>query len=236
MYFILDLILVAICFFTIFFATKRGFVRSVMGFVSKIVALVVAYTFTPALAALIRSRIVIGPLSDSISSYLKSRLAAGDGYDFSRLSENASSILERYLVSGEDITEKVKAMEQTGEEALRYVSEQIAGKVAVMISTAVAFLILFFVTCFILWLVTVAVDSIFSLPVLRTANTALGAVFGVCSAVLIAIVYCAGVTLLVGALGSVEPNHFGDDVIDKTLIVKFIANTDLIDLTQNLIS
>ena len=236
MNFVLDLVLLGICFLVIFFSAKRGFVRSIMGFASKIIALVVAYTFTPAVSEFIKTRFLMSPLSSSISSAIKSYVAVGEGYDFSSISERIPDVLERYLISGEDIAAKVDAAGKTGEEALRYVSEQIADKVCGMIATAIAFVGLFVVTCFALWLVTVIVDAIFKLPVLRTANTVLGVVFGVFSAALIALVYCAAVSMLVGALGAVAPKYFGADVLERTIIVKYLANKDILDITKNLIS
>ena len=234
MNFVLDLILVAICFFTIFFAAKRGFFRSLMGFASKIIALVVAYTFTPALAEAIKTRFLIGPLSDSIATTLRSYV--GESYDFSNLSEKIPDILERYLISGEDLSASIDSMQKSGEEALRSVSEQIADKVSGMIATAIAFIGLFIVTCLVLWIVTKIADTVFKLPVLKTANTVLGVAFGICSAVLLTLVYCAVVSMLVGALGSVAPKFFGEDVLNKTLIVKYFANKDLLEISKNLIS
>lgn len=236
MNFVLDLILVVICFLTVFIAAKKGFIRSVMGFVSKIVALIAAYTFTPTVAAYIKGRFLLAPLSDSIGASVKSAVTVDGGYDFSALSEKIPSILERYLISGEELTEKLETMQKTGDEALRFVSDVIADKVAGMIATAIAFIGIFVLVCVLLWVVTIIADAVFKLPVLRTANTVLGVLFGVLSAFIITLVYCSAVSLLVGALGSVAPKFFGQDVIDRTFIVKLFANADLIDIAHKFFS
>ena len=236
MNFVLDLILVAICFFTVFFAAKRGFIRSIMGFASKIIALIVAYTFTPALSEFIKTRFLIGPLSDSIGSYLRTFVVRDGVYDFTALADKVPDLLQRYVISGDELSAKIGSMEQTGEEALRSVSEHIAGKGSGMIATAIAFIGLFIVTCFVLWIVTRVADAVFKLPVLNAANKVLGVAFGVLSAVLLTLVYSAEVSMLVGALGAVAPKVFGEDVLDKTILVKFFANKDLLEISKNLIS
>jgi uncharacterized membrane protein required for colicin V production len=236
MNFVIDLLLVAICFFIIFYSAKRGFVRSVMGFGSKIAALVVAYTFTPTVSAYIKARYLLGPLSESIASSIKSSVTTPAGYDFTNLAEKVPNVIERYLVSSEDLEAKIEAMQKTGDEALRYVSESIADKVSGMIATALAFIGLFVLTCAALWIVTRIVDAVFKLPVLRTANTVLGVAFGVCSAVLITVVYCSVIPVVISALGAVAPKYFGEDVIEKTMIVRFFANRDLLNFAQNIIS
>lgn len=240
MSFLLDIVLIAICLAIVILATKRGFVRSLMGFVSKLVALVVAYTFTPALASFLKTKYFMDALVSNISTTLRSYVCINGEYNFSALSENlpkpVSDLLARYNVTSETISECVSSAKDGGEAALESVSRAIADPVVTMISTAAAFILIFAVSCLALWIVTAVINSAFKLPVLRTANTVMGFAFGVCSAVLVLFAYSSVMAALVSSLGAISPEWFGEDVIERTLIVRLFSHLDLLGVVQKMIS
>lgn len=240
MSFLLDVVLIGICIAIVVVSAKRGFVRSLLGLVSKIVALIVAYTFTPALAEFLKTEYFMDSVVSKIQTTLRPYVFINGEYDFSGLSENlpktVSDLLERYNVTPEAVLESVAPSQSQGEAALESVSRAIADPVVTMISTALAFLLIFFVTCFVLWIVTAIINSAFKLPVLRTANTVMGFVFGVCSAVLVIVAYSSVMSALVSSLGAISPKWFGEDVIERTLLVRFFSSSDFLDVVQNIIS
>lgn len=240
MSFLLDVVLIVVCVAIIVIATKRGFVRSLMSFVSKIVALIAAYTFTPVAASFLKTRFILEPVTNSIATTLRQYVVSGGEYDFAAISDKipqpVMALLERYNVTSDVIRDGLSAAQTDGEVALRSLSEKIADPVVTVISTAASFLAIFLIACLVLWIVTLIVNALFKLPVLRTANTLLGFILGVCTAALIVFVYSSVISSLVTSLGSIAPKWFGADVIDKTLIVKFFANHDLLSIVQNIIS
>ncbi len=240
MSFLLDVVLIVICLAIIILATKRGFVRSLMGFVSKIVALIVAYTFTPALADFLKTKYILGPLVSNIQTTLRQYVLINGEYDFSRLTENipdgVSSLLARYNVTPETLTETVSSAQASGETALENVSRAVADPVASMISTALSFILIFAAACIVLGIITAVINCAFKLPVLRTANTVLGFALGVCSAVLVMFAYSSVVSVLVTSLGAISQDRFGAQVIESTLLVKLFSHPGLISVVQNIIS
>ena len=239
MSFLLDTFLIVICLAVIVLSAKRGFVRSLMGLISKLVALFVAYTFTPALANFIKTRFIMTPVVEKISTTLKSYVISNGEYDFSKLKEmpqTLSELLARYNVSPETVQSKVDQLQTTGDEALTSVARTIADPVVTVISTAAAFILIFVAACLVLWIVTAIVDSVFKRPVRRTANTVLGVVFGVAAAVLILFVYSSVMSSLITSLGSISTDWFGESVVDQTVIVKFFAKHDVLEVVQKIIS
>lgn len=240
MSFFLDALLIVICLAIIIVSTKRGFVRSLLGLVSKIVALIAAYTFTPALASFLKTRYILDSLVGNIQTTLRQYVFVNGEYNFSALTENipdgVSNLLSRYGVTSEKLSESISSAQSGGEEALRSVSRAIADPVASMISTAAAFILIFFAACLVLWIVTAVINAAFKLPVLNTANTVMGFVFGVCSAVIVMFAYSTLVSVLVSSLGAISQDRFGAHVIESTLLVKFFSQPGLISIVQNIIS
>ena len=239
MNFLLDIILLGICALIIVISAKRGFFRSMMGLVSKIVALIVAYTFTPALSNFLKENFIMRPVVDSISATIRSHLITDGVYDSSKLADlpqSISELLSRYNVDPADLKETIDGLNTTGEDAIETISRSIASPVVSVISTAAAFLLIFVLTSVVLWIATMIINSIFKLPVLHTANTVLGIVFGVVTAILIMFVYSAVVSSLVTSLGSISTKFFGEDVVEHTILVKFFSKHDLLGIVKNIVS
>ena len=96
--------------------------------------------------------------------------------------------------------------------------------------------VIFIIAFVVLKVVTCVVDGAFKLPVLKTANTLLGFVFGLILAVLFIMIYSELCAALVSALGPISPKLFGQDVVDKTLLVKFFSEHSVLNLVNKLIS
>lgn len=100
---------------------------------------------------------------------------------------------------------------------------QIASPTANVLSSVVAFAIIFVLMIIVLSLLTALLDLIFNLPILRGANVLLGFVLGTAEAVLFACVLAAVMSVLATALGAIDPGSFGTDVVEDTIICKFLT-------------
>lgn len=239
--FFIDLLLIAICIFTVILGTKRGFVKTLLSFLSTIVALVCSYTFTPIFATFLKEKFFLAPIADSIADTIRSIIPTTNGsYNFELLFDDMpqtlSAILERYNVDPDSLREATSAMPEQGEEAVSVLSEMIALPIVDMITTVVAFVTIFVVLVVVLTIISVVLNSVFKLPVLKSANTFLGFILGLATAIVILFVYSSLVSTLVISLGSISPKWFGSDVIDQTLIVKFFSEHDFLSIVNNLLS
>ena len=239
MSFALDAFLIVICLFIIIVSTKRGFFKTLMSLGSKIVALICAFTFTPTLAAILKEKYFLEPIAGSIGSTVRSLAPVTNGqYDIAKLfgdmPKTLSTILERYNIDPNTVIKS--AVGSSGDEAISTVSHAIAEPIVNVISTAVAFLGIFFVVTIVLTLITFVIGLFFELPMLKQANSLGGLVLGVIISAVIVLVYCPLVSTLVTAMGSISPDLFGAQVIDRTLIVKFVSEHDMVGIIKDFVA
>ncbi len=231
----IDAILIFTAVLCIWAGTRKGFVRSVMGLISTLVASVAAYAFTPVLAAYIRDRYLIGRITNGIYETLHS-LALDTTTDLFNLDRVASdlpepftAILSRYRVDLSAVTEKMRGLTAVSEDAVRSVSADIAAPTANALASAISFLILFLGAFLALSLFTLLLDALFRLPVLKGANTFLGFLFGVFEAAVMVSVLAIVFSVLTEALGAFDPVLFGADTVDRTVVCSFLLKFNLFD-------
>ena len=232
---ILDGIILLVCITSIILGVKRGFIKSVMSVCTLIAALFVAYAFTPPLSALIREQPFIRGISESITETIKS-LSQNDAgsYDLHRLFDEMpdafQQIIDRYDADEGELSEAVSAVPQAEASDVDLLSELIAQPVANTISDVLAFLALFVAAVVVLKLLTLILDLLFQLPVLKTANSMLGFLFGVLAALLWAWVLSSLSVPLAEAMSSISPELFPENLVEKTIVVKFFSSFRLQDL------
>ena len=234
----LDVIVLALALSVIISDTKKGFVRSFMGLISTAVAMLLAYAFTPWLSALFRGRLVLTDIAAGISSTLKSLTASEDGtFNLEKLfsSETYLSIANRYGAKTEELQSVINGQTAADASAVDSLSDLIAAPAATLISNALAFIVLFIGFLLLLRLLTWLMDLAFKLPVLHTANTALGFIFGLLSAVLLLWGISVALSYLITALGTVDEARFGKDIIEGTYVVRFFSENHFLGFLRNVL-
>lgn len=227
-----DIVILAICVFTVIRAYKKGLVKSVMGFARGLVSLIAAYAFTPTLAEFIYDKFLLGGISGGISESIASLSKVGEGvFDldamFAEMPETLSRIIGRYGTDSDALGKLCDGLSGVGDDAVSRVSEFIASPVANGLSVAIAFILLIAVFNFALGVLTFIVDAIFHLPVLNGANKLLGLGFGIAQAAVLCIVLGYAASLLMGYLGSLDGELFGSHAIDSSLIMRTMSSFDL---------
>lgn len=229
---VIDLLIAAICIFVVIRAYKNGFVKSVMSLVRGIVALVAAYAFTPTLAELIYDRFLLNGISKGIAESISSISNVGEGvFDlesmFETMPETLSRITEKYGTDVASLGKMCEGIKNGGAEQVTRISEYIASPVAEGIATGVSFIVLLAVANLVLSALTYVLDSIFHLPVLNGANKFTGLVLGLLEGILLCVVLGYGGALLVGYLGSIDGELFGEHVISSSFIMRTMSSLDL---------
>lgn len=237
---VFDGLILIVCIIIVVVETRRGFVKSVMHLCSHIAALFVAYAFTPKLSAFLSEHFFLEKVSSGIRDTLKSLTANGEGgYDLSRLFDDVpepfTQILERYHVSLDSLSDRLEGITGAAEDAVNDLADNIAGGVSGVLSSVCAFLLLFVASLLVLKLVTFILDALFRLPILSTANTALGFIFGVVIALVAAFVLSLLSVKFIGAMSSISPDLFSQDVIDKSIILKFFAKYNILGVIAGVI-
>ena len=98
----------------------------------------------------------------------------------------------------------------------------------------IAFLILFIASFILLSILTAVLDLVFSMPVLKGPNIALGLVFGVVEALFFVWILSIALAVLVRGLGAVEPKVFGDEVVNHTVVCSFFLKVNPLQLLYGL--
>lgn len=237
---VFDGLILIVCIIIVVVETRRGFVKSVMHLCSHIAALFVAYAFTPRLSAFFNEHFFLDKVSSGIRDTLKSLTVNSEGsYDLSRLLDDIpepfTQILTRYNKPLDSIADKIRDVTGAAEDAVNDLADHIAGDVAGVLSSVCAFLLLFIASLLVLKLVTFILDALFRLPILSTANTALGFIFGVVIALIAAFVLSLLSVKFIGAMSSISPDLFSQDVIDKSIILKFFAKYNILGVIAGVI-
>ncbi|MBR3423509.1 MAG: CvpA family protein, partial [Clostridia bacterium] len=223
-----DVVILIICTVIVVRSIRCGFVKSVMGLLKGVVSFIAAYAFTPLLGGFIKDRFILPSMSGNIADTIRSVVRDADGVggvskvisDVNDAVSNVGSILQRYGVTAEEVSDAASKA-TTKEAAVQTAADTIANPVAGTISNCLAFILIFITVFLTLVLLTHILDSIFHLPVLKTANKVLGLIFGIAEALIFAYVLSNVAGFALVALESVDPNVFGQKVIDGSFIMRF---------------
>jgi len=229
----IDAIIIFAAIIIIWSGTCKGFIRSVMGLVSTVASLFVAYAYSPILASYIRDNYLITKITEGINETLKSLSydVNTDVYNLDKLAadlpEPFTAVLERYGVEIDSFAQKLVGITSCSEDMIYSVSQEIADPTARMISSVLSFIIIFIVAFLVLSLVTALLDLIFKLPMLKSANMFFGFVFGAVEAVVFVSALALLLSSLVTAMGSIDPDLFGAEAVEKTMICKYLTEHNL---------
>lgn len=234
MFLALDIIVAVIFAATVIHCIRKGFLVSVLNLLKSLLAVVTAYLFSPALADFFKESF----LSDAITVPVKNRLhvmlteTAGK-FDLEKLFEDKPKefidILDRFGVKIEEFAHSYGANSQASEEYVASLARDITSPVVDTTAYILAFVALFLAALIALTIVVLVVSAIVKLPLIKGVDKMLGTVLGLVSGLILAVVLSSLAKVGFGALSSVDPDTFGG-VIDKTVIVKFLGNLDLIEL------
>ena len=230
---LLDAIILFFVICIVWSAARRGFVRAFMNLLTTFASFIVAYVYTPTLAAIIDEKLILSPITGDIHATLRS-LALNPNtmlFDLDKLTVDVPAPLEnmlgRYGVELNEFLDKIRGLVDCPEETVYGFAEEIAAPISSVISTAIAFIGILIASSLVLKLVTELLDYIFMLPALKNANTVLGLVLGIVEGAAFACVLAMALSNLVQIMGAIDPNLFGAEVLDNTLICKHLDNFDV---------
>ena len=197
---ILDILIIVIIALSIFFAAKRGFIRTLLGGTSFLIAVAGALAFINPVRDYLGNSSVAdkarASLSDTLAGFVSSD---SESYDPKLLEDNSAfmNMISVFGIDTEEIREKWQEWRTENTEKLRVDLEEYVSKPVVhAVATVVAFLALFLGSLLILKLALFLLDRFFRLPVLRQANTFLGVLLGVILAAVRVYLFVALVNLL----------------------------------------
>jgi uncharacterized membrane protein required for colicin V production len=224
MFIIVDAVLLAVVAICAIVGWKKGFVDRVLTFFSGIIAFFAAYFITPLIAPTVNEKLFYNVLADKTREAI-SGMAEGVGKAelFGSGDKNAAfrEFIAKFGADYDGIKQTFsQKAEEAGEGLVNGITEKIVNPVSYAVSYALCFIVIFILALIIVWIVKKALDLTAKLPVLKTANSALGLVFGILTGVLIVWVLSAAVKLCLPYLHIMQPEIFPEDLFEKSIVLK----------------
>ena len=233
---ILDIILLIIAAVCVIYGAKKGFFKSVMSLVTSVLALLLAYTFTPPLSNPLYKNVVLSKVGGGIAKTFASIAKSGESYDLSLLLES-SQFIDTANQCGADMTavEAEIALGGSGMDAVERVAYTVAHPISLAVSQITAFIVIFVVSLVLLRVAVWILGLLFKLPVLRELDKTLGLVFGIVTALLSVTVFAHLTESLVSILSTLYPGTFSYDVIESSLILELIAKYNVLSFLNSVL-
>ena len=200
---ILDIILVAIFAAYVFFAAKKGFVRTLLELVAVVAAIFLSLQISPVIAQTAYD----GFVEKEIVATLEEQIS--ENVDALSVTEKANAVLDSipdFAVSlaasaGVEIStikEQISSQKIDSQNLAQSLVDKIAEPIVVGALTIIIFILLAVVLMIALKFVAKLVSKLFDIPLVKSVNRSLGGVLGAIKGVLVVIVICTALRFIFG--------------------------------------
>lgn len=229
MSFLVDLILLAIFASMIIAGARNGFVKTVLGLASLLIALFLAVQLSGMLAPTVYKAF----LDDGVYKAIHTRLiGSSDAVSTAKQAQAVIAVIPKSImdlassigINSSGITKIIKELDVHSASAARELTDKVAAPIITALVHAVLFSILFFVIYSLLKVVVVLINKFFKLPVLKSANKLLGAVLGVLKGALSIFVLCVLLKIVAGLC----TDTIFAQAVHSSRIVSLVANNNFI--------
>ena len=235
----IDIAIAAIIAVFVIWGYRKGFIKSVMGLVSLVVALVVAINFYSYTAEFINERFVEPYFTQSTADDFSSLMNGGTETIapekiFEDNPDTLSDILDKY---GVDLTAVSDYYEKNIKPTINLIDvDDIASRLSTFVvdsttktvSNILGFLITFFGALIILNLILKLMDLLFKLPVLKFTNKLFGAILGIVKGLVVAVIVINVISGLITAIGDSDNAFLNEASLETSNAYKTVYSAGLI--------
>lgn len=234
--YIMDIILVSLMVLCVVSATKKGFIKTVMGTVSLLLALILTFAFyEPVKDKILESEMTNGLKATIIEKLENIEVDSEGNFDIESLMENKPTefieLLENFGIDYNELSLQYEGWLSDSSTNIREkLIQTIINPIIDFLASGVTLFALFLVCFFAIKLATFLLDKVFTLPILKQANKALGFVAGAINGLVVVYVVSAIVILLIPFLKTkgidIDPEtsfvfkHFSDET---NIVLNFIS-------------
>lgn len=192
---ILDVILVAIFAAFVFFAAKKGFMKTLLELVAVIAALALSYQFSSTLAKGVYDSMVkdnmITAIEEQIDDNVDISTAAKKAeVTIDALPEFVVSVASSVGVDVDSIKSKIISENLNSSNIATELVEKVAEPIVIGALKIVSFILLSVILIFILKFAAGFISKLFDVPIVGTANRVLGGLLGACKGVVVLVFIC----------------------------------------------
>ena len=196
----IDIILVVIFASFVLTAVKKGFILSLLEFAAVILALVLAYNFSPKVAETAYDGFVKEATIKTIETQIEENVSLQETSTQAQLllesiPDYMVSVADFMGVSVDDIKQSVASLKLTSENIATELVEKIAQPIIIGALTALSFVVLAIVLLFVLKFLAQIIAKIFKIPVIKTVNNLLGGILGACKGFAVVLFICTILTV-----------------------------------------
>lgn len=227
---IVDIALILIFAVTVIVSAKKGFVRSVSGIVAWALAAVLTISFCAEVSDTIYDTV----LKDTVTNAIDERVeVSNDAEDIASITSQTIQNLPEFVVSAaeavgidvEDIEKKSANFTVNERDIASALEEKVVGPIVRAATKAVVFVLMLLILSSLLAFLLKPVGKLVEkLPLIKQANTLLGAVLGLVKALLLLVVLSMLLELFAG---------FGENELSKAVgqseIIKLIVESSITD-------
>ena len=221
MHILIDGILILIMVLVVYNAAKKGFIVALFNMISVWAALAIALVFCSPLGTYINTNFV----SSYVDEYTSDILAKVTAQSEETLEDGILSTLPEGFTNaaeflGVDIENMIGGL--SGE--INEGAEETAKTLSIAISNIIAFVIIFLVAIIALKLACLILDKLATAPGLKQINVFLGALLGLSEAFVLGILLSNIAEALIDAIGLMNEDMMLADIMDKTVVAKFLLS------------
>lgn len=228
----LDFGVIIIVIITVIVCFKRGFAKTVLGFLSNIISVVGAFVLGTSLSDLIYSGLIRDNIIDSLSSSINSNLSASTstaGEQTNGLPDYVSAILNLFGYSTDTVNKNIDTMIETQSNNIATVVESAIGPVITAIISFFLVIILFVILRFITAKISKLIAGVMEIPVLHTVNRLLGGLVGILDGLVIVYFLTAMVIIIVPIVTGGAITYFDFGVMaEDTMLFKLFYDYNIV--------
>lgn len=217
MNYILDLIIIALLLISIFLCAKKGFVKTVTGFIGLLLSIYFAITLSLPAANFAYEKIVEPACEKSIISAIGGNNDDLNSGVWDSLPSFVRNSAEKYGLSKENI---ISSAEEKTETLAHKITETAVKPVTVPLLKSVISLVLFIVLYIASKFLSKVLNKIFSFSIIGTANKFLGGVIGLAKGSIYGVLFVLITVFIVSLTGGFL--CFTDSAIQTSKVFKFI--------------
>ncbi len=227
----LDLTVVAVFALCTYLGMKRGLIKSVMGIVIVTVALIGSFQLNEPVADHLKTSFVDDLVTEKVEEKLDSIVSGMESFDIFEIFKEKPGLFDDlfgdFKIDSDDIEKDEDALDPHDPTKEGEMAEQISKTVSEKISKALAFALVFVVLLILLKLITLGIDLVAKLPVLKQINSTLGFVLGAVKGLL----YAWGLSIIIYNLLpqvlAMTESKIPVTVVDATYLVKLLGTFTL---------
>ena len=234
---ILDIIIIGIIIFCVAMGCKNGFIKTVMNFLSFVIAFFMAKTFSPQLSSFMYSSWIKPNFADKAAAQLEKILPSDMG-GVSKLAEEQQAdfmnMLNGYGIKLPDVKGWISDAVAKGNSAVTEVSNGLAENIAKGISDFLAFTAILVASLILLKIATSLINRAFKLPGLNILNRTGGILLGLLYGIILSYIFVLLAYYVLPYLAANTAISSVPAVVDDTIFFKWFYEHSPINYIMNL--